>query len=165
MSLQEPWRLSASEALPFLRNGELKVVDYAKSLLDRIQRRDQDVRAWVYLSPSLILEQAKKLDELPAEERGPLHGLPVAVKDVILTTDMPTQYNSRLYESEDPMRVDANCVMTLRASGALIFGKTTTTEFATSKQGNWQVLESIISFKFEAYANGTQRLQASEFYI
>jgi Asp-tRNA(Asn)/Glu-tRNA(Gln) amidotransferase A subunit family amidase len=50
---------------------------------------------------------------------------------------MPTQYNSRLYESEDPVKVDANCVMTLRASGALIFGKTSTTEFATSKQGNF----------------------------
>ena len=47
------------------------------------------------------------------------------------------QYNSKLYESEEPIAVDANCILTLRAAGALIFGKTSTTEFATTKQGNW----------------------------
>lgn len=134
---KEPWRLTAAEALPLLRSGELKVVDYAKSLLGRIQQRDHEVKAWVYLSPSQILQSAQILDELPESERGPLHGLPVGAKDIILTKDMPTQYNSRLYESEEPIGVDANCVMTLRASGALILGKTTTTEFATTKQGNW----------------------------
>ena len=134
---KEPWRFTAAEALPLLRSGELKVVDYAKSLLSRIQQRDQEVKAWVYLSPNLILQNAQKLDGLPASERGPLHGLPVGVKDIILTKDMPTQYNSRLFESDNPIGVDAACVMTLRAAGALIFGKATTTEFATTKQGNW----------------------------
>ena len=97
ISSTEPWRLTAAEALPLLRNGELKVTDYAKSLLHRIQRRDQEVKAWVYISPSQILQSAQKLDELPAAERGPLHGLPVGIKDIILTKDMPTQYNSKLY--------------------------------------------------------------------
>ena len=134
---KEPWLLNATEALPLLRSGELKVVDYAKSLLDRIQKRDPTVKAWVYLSPRVILEQATKLDDVPASDRGPLHGLPIAVKDVILTKDMPTQYNSKLYETNDPIRLDASVVQSLRAAGALVFGKTTTTEFATSKQGNW----------------------------
>ena len=135
--MREPWRLTAAEALPLLKNGDLKVLDYARSLLNRIQRRDPQVKAWVYLSPSQILKKAQELDELPVAERGPLHGLPVAVKDVILTKDMPTQYNSRLFESEDPSGIDANCVISLRAAGALLLGKTSTTEFATSKQGNW----------------------------
>ena len=102
----EPWRLDAHEALPLMLNGELKVVDYAKSLILRIQRRDQNVKAWVWLNPSQILQQAKVLDELPASERGPLHGLPIGVKDIILTKDQPTQYNSKLYESEIPINTD-----------------------------------------------------------
>ncbi|KAK5700325.1 hypothetical protein LTR17_023039, partial [Elasticomyces elasticus] len=110
---------------------------YVKSLLERVQARDPEVKAWAWIEPSLILQQAKELDGLSASERGPLFGLPIAVKDVILTKDMPTQYNSRLYESETPIAIDANCIMTLRAHGALIFGKTSTTEFASSKQGNW----------------------------
>ena len=136
-STEEPWRLSAAEALPLLRSGQLKVETYAKSLLDRIQRRDSQVRAWVYLSPSQILQSAQQLDSLPASERGPLFGLPVGAKDVILTKDMPTQYNSKLFESDEPSGINANSICSLRASGALIFGKTSTTEFATSKQGNW----------------------------
>jgi len=134
---KEPWRLTAAQVLPLLRTGKLTVTDYVKSLLERIQARDPAVKAWVWIEPSLILQRAKELDGLPAEQRGPLHGLPIAVKDVILTKDMPTQYNSRLYKSETPVAIDANCVITLRASGALIFGKTTTTEFACSKQGDW----------------------------
>ena len=136
-SRKESWRLTAAEALPLLRSGELTAVDYAKSLLERIQRRDQEVKAWVYLNPSQILQNAQRLDEIPAAQRGPLHGLPIGVKDIILTKDMPTQYNSRLFESDDPITADANCIITLRQSGALLFGKTSTTEFATTKQGNW----------------------------
>ena len=134
---KEPWQLTATEISPYLRKGELKVEDYVKSLLSRIHQRDSAVRAWVFFSPSLILQRAKELDDLPLDQRGPLFGLPVAVKDVILTKDMPTQYNSRMFQTEEASGVDANCVMSLRQSGALIFGKTSTTEFATSKQGNW----------------------------
>ncbi|KAK5168219.1 uncharacterized protein LTR77_006788 [Saxophila tyrrhenica] len=134
---EEPWKLTAAEVLPLLRSGELKVLDLAKSLLTRIHQRDESVKAWVWLSPSQILQQAQVLDDIPSAQRGPLHGLPVGVKDIILTKDMPTQYNSKLYQSETPINADANCIITLRQAGALIFGKTTTTEFASSKQGNW----------------------------
>ena len=136
-TVDEPWRLTASELLPLLRSGELKVVDLAKSLLTRTHQREHDVKAWVWLSPGHILKQAQDLDDLPEAKRGRLHGLPIGVKDIILTKDMPTQYNSKLYSSNDPIGVDANCIITLRQAGALIYGKTTTTEFASSKQGNW----------------------------
>lgn len=136
-SSKQPWQLTATEALPLLRSGTLTVETYARSLLDRIQRRDPQVRAWVYLSPSQILTSARQLDDVAPSARGPLHGLPIAVKDVILTNDMPTQYNSPLFASEDPIPTDANVVMSLRAMGALVFGKTATTEFACSKRGGW----------------------------
>ncbi|KAK4574776.1 hypothetical protein LTR86_001618 [Recurvomyces mirabilis] len=136
-STKQPWQMTATEVLPLLKSGRLTVVDYAKGLLERIHTRDQVVKAWVWLPPSTILQRAKELDGLPSNQRGPLHGLPVGVKDVILTKEMPTQYNSRTFESEEPSGIDANVIMSLRAMGALIFGKTATTEFASSKQGGW----------------------------
>ncbi|PVH89444.1 amidase family protein [Cadophora sp. DSE1049] len=131
----EAYRLTASEALPLLKSGELTVEAYARSLLARIKQRDHVVKAWAFLDPEFVLEQAKKLDQIPAEERGPLHGIPVGVKDVIFTKDMPTVFNSAIYRDGPKQLVDAACIITLRASGALIFGKTTTTEFATTTVG------------------------------
>lgn len=81
----EPYRLTATEAAAEIRSGELTVVEYAKSLLSHIQQRDPIVQAWAYLDPARVLAEAKRLDEVPLEERGPLHGVGVAVKDVIYT--------------------------------------------------------------------------------
>lgn len=81
----EPWQVTASEALQAFGNDSLTVEDYAKSLLKRIEDRDDAVKAWAYLNPTLVLEQAKALDKIPKEKRGPLHGVAVGVKDVIYT--------------------------------------------------------------------------------
>ncbi|OWP02981.1 hypothetical protein B2J93_3561 [Marssonina coronariae] len=133
--MSEPYRLTASEALPLLKSGELTVEGYARSLLARIKLHDHVVKAWAFLDPEFVLEQARKLDQVPAGERGPLHGIPVGVKDVIFTRDMPTAFNSVIYKDRPVQQVDAACIITLRASGALIFGKTTTTEFAVTTNG------------------------------
>jgi Asp-tRNA(Asn)/Glu-tRNA(Gln) amidotransferase A subunit family amidase len=133
----EPWKLTASEALAQIQADELSVQEYAKSLLERIDERDEYVQAWAYLDEEAIMQQAKSLDEVPKKNRGPLHGLPIAVKDVIYTkgkphkryavkeaycgTDMPTQFNSPLYEGHFP-EADAASVRILRHAGALIFG-------------------------------------------
>ena len=77
--------MTASEALAKIRSGELTVEQYAQSLLQRIQDRDDAVRAWVHLNPDYVLEQARALDKVPVEKRGPLHGIPIGVKDVIYT--------------------------------------------------------------------------------
>jgi amidase len=61
------------------------VEEYARSLLARIEKRDAAVNAWAYLDPELVIAQAKKLDQVPPEKRGPMHGVAVAVKDVIYT--------------------------------------------------------------------------------
>ena len=85
MSTKEPFRLTATEALKAFESGDLTVEDYARSLLDRIQERDEVVRAWIYLDGNHVIEQAKALDKLPKDQRGPMHGVAVAVKDVIYT--------------------------------------------------------------------------------
>ncbi|KAK0468370.1 glutamyl-tRNA amidotransferase subunit A [Desarmillaria tabescens] len=119
------YRLTAAE---FISSG-LTVEQYAVSLLDRIKSRDDAVQAWAYLDPEYVLAQARELDKVPKEKRGPLHGAPIGVKDTMYTKDMPTQYNSPIYENHAPV-VDSGPVTILRDAGALIFGKTTTAEFA-----------------------------------
>ncbi|KAM0250805.1 hypothetical protein ACHAP5_002022 [Fusarium lateritium] len=130
----EPWKLTATQALERLRLQELTVEQYALSLLDRISQRDDDVRAWSYLNSEAVLDQARELDKVPSSQRGPLHGLPVAIKDIILTKGMPTEHGSKIYKNDQP-EIDAGSVMVLRKAGCLIFGKTTTTEFASSFVG------------------------------
>jgi amidase len=99
-----------------------------RECLARIEAREGELRAWAWLDPDAALAQARARDaEAP---RGPLHGLPVGVKDVIDTADMPTAYGSPIYEGHRPER-DADCVAWLREQGAVILGKTVTTEFAT----------------------------------
>ncbi|RFN48062.1 amidase [Fusarium flagelliforme] len=126
-----PRSWSATEALQKLRSRELTIEQYAASLLERIKQRDDHVKAWAYLNPETVLEQARALDKVPFEQRGPLHGLPVGIKDIILTKDMPTGHGSKIYKNDHP-EIDAGSVMVLRHAGCLIFGKTTTTEFAFS---------------------------------
>lgn len=81
----EPYRLTASEAVALMKKGDLTVEDYAKSLLLRVRERDHVVKAWAFLDPESVLAQARKLDQIPPEKRGPLHGVAIGVKDVILT--------------------------------------------------------------------------------
>lgn len=84
----EPWKLTASEALRKIRADELTIEDYAKSILGRIKQRDDAIKAWAYLDPDYVMEQAKKLDKVPKDKRGPLHGIPIAIKDVMYTKGM-----------------------------------------------------------------------------
>ncbi|KAM5349593.1 hypothetical protein ACJ41O_006098 [Fusarium nematophilum] len=112
--------LTASEALLRLREGTLTAEAYAQALLDRIHARDDAVKAWAFIDPDLVLEQARVLDKIPVQERGSLHGLPVGIKDIIYTKDMPTEHNSTIYKGSFP-QVDASSVMILRHAGALIF--------------------------------------------
>jgi Asp-tRNA(Asn)/Glu-tRNA(Gln) amidotransferase A subunit family amidase len=86
------------------------------------------VRAWAFVDSDNAIRQARRLDRLRGP-RGLLHGIPVGIKDVIDTADMPTQYNSPIYRGHRP-RGDADCVARLRAAGAIILGKTETAEFA-----------------------------------
>ncbi|CAK7217409.1 hypothetical protein SEUCBS140593_003197, partial [Sporothrix eucalyptigena] len=128
------YKLTASEALSRFNNGSLTVRDYAASLLTRIAARDADVHAWSFLDPELVLAEAARLDAIPESNRGPLHGVAVAVKDVFLTKDMPTQFNSPIYAGHAP-QLDASSIAVLRDAGALLLGKATTAEFAATNVG------------------------------
>ncbi|WP_428926843.1 amidase [Marinibacterium sp. SX1] len=116
-----------------IRARGLSATDTAETIITAIAAREPEVRAWAWFDAEALRAQAAALDARP--ERGPLHGVPVGVKDVINTRDMPTQHNSPRYAGSRP-GVDAACVDTLRQAGALIVGKTVTTEFAFTQRGS-----------------------------
>ena len=100
-----------------------------EACLERIDAREDEVHAWQYLDRDAALAQADARDSTP-DRHGPLHGVPIGVKDIIDTADMPTTCGSPIYDGHRPGR-DAACVTRLRAAGAVILGKTVSTEFAT----------------------------------
>jgi Asp-tRNA(Asn)/Glu-tRNA(Gln) amidotransferase A subunit family amidase len=124
----EPCQLTAAEAAALIRNKELSCEELVRSCLARVDSRDADVRAWLWLDPDHALRRARELDKLPV--KGPLHGLPFGVKDIIDTFDYPTTHNSPIYDGARVGR-DAACVAIVRGAGALILGKTDTVEFAS----------------------------------
>lgn len=85
MGSDDAYLLTASEALAKIRAGGMTVEGYVRSLLRRINVRDVDVGAWAYIDKDYILQQARALDKVPMSKRGPLHGMPIAIKDVIYT--------------------------------------------------------------------------------
>ncbi|MBC7608651.1 MAG: amidase [Polaromonas sp.] len=105
----------------------LRSVDLVESCLDRIAEREPQIRAWKWLDPRTALTAARQRDREPIS--GPLHGVPLAVKDIIDTADMPTAYGSPVYEGWRPAW-DASCVALSRRAGAVVLGKTVSTEFA-----------------------------------
>lgn len=81
----EPYRLTATQVVERFKSESLTVEQYARSLLSRIEQRDSAVKAWAFLNPELVMQQARQLDNVPYKERGPLHGVAIGVKDVIYT--------------------------------------------------------------------------------
>jgi Asp-tRNA(Asn)/Glu-tRNA(Gln) amidotransferase A subunit family amidase len=122
-------RLSATQAAALLSTRRLSATDYARACLARVTEREQEVGAWAHIDPDEVLAQARALDS--GEVRGPLHGVPVGIKDIIDTSDMPTEYGSAIYKNNRPAW-DAACVSAIRAAGGVIMGKTITSELATS---------------------------------
>jgi Asp-tRNA(Asn)/Glu-tRNA(Gln) amidotransferase A subunit family amidase len=124
----EPARMTAAEASTLIQSRKMSCEELIRSCLARIAARDSTVKAWLRLDPDYVIRRARELDKLPS--KGPLHGLPWGVKDVIDTADYPTTQNSPIY---DEFRVgrDAAPVAVVRGSGALILGKTDTVEFAS----------------------------------
>ena len=123
-------QLTASEASLKLKTGEISSEELTRDCLDRIQAREGDVLAWDYLNPEYALEQARALDKLP--RRGLLHGIPIGIKDIFDTKDMPTGHGFPPYQGHE-FGVDSVCVAQLRDAGMVLLGKTVTTEFACPK--------------------------------
>ena len=128
--------LSATEAIQKIRDGEITSEELVQACLDRIDQVDGEIEAWAHLEPEYALDQARMLDAQRAEggPLGPLHGLPVGIKDIIDTADFPTENGTALHVGRTPSE-DANIVARLRQAGAVILGKTVTTELAVYSPG------------------------------
>jgi Asp-tRNA(Asn)/Glu-tRNA(Gln) amidotransferase A subunit family amidase len=133
-------QLNAIDAARGIREGMLTSEQLVQSCLDQIQAADDTVRAWAFLDPEHALNQARVADQrrLEGKTLGALHGVPVGIKDIIDTADMPTENGTVLHKGRAPHE-DATVVASLRAAGAVILGKTVTTEcayFAPGKTRN-----------------------------
>ena len=127
-----PLELSATQAAAAIAAGELDSTTLVQACLDRIAERDGVVGAWQLLDAEGALRSARERDETPPG--GPLHGVPVGIKDMMDTADLATRYGSDIYSGHRPT-ADAACVVRLRAAGAVVLGKTVTTEFAAFSPG------------------------------
>ena len=126
----------AIAARELMARGALSAVEYAETCLARIAASEADIGAFAFLDEAYVREQAKRCDALrqSGQKPGPLHGLPVALKDVIDTEDMPTENGTVLDRGRRPER-DAVLVQRLRQAGAIIMGKAVTTELAVFHPG------------------------------
>jgi amidase len=124
--------LTAGEIVRAVASGEATCEAVVRACLARIAARENDIHAWASIDSELALAQARELDRGPP--RGALHGVPIGVKDIIDTADLPTEMGSPLYRGHRPT-TDAACVALARAAGAVILGKTVTCEFAGMTPG------------------------------
>lgn len=124
--------LSATELAAQLQQRSLSAESVVEAFQERIAEREPVLNAWTALAGEAALARARELDRGPI--LGPLHGLPIGAKDLFDTVDLPTAYGSPIYAGQQPL-ADAAPVALARAAGAVILGKTVTTEFATYQPG------------------------------
>lgn len=124
--------LTATDIVAAIHAGKTTAVAVAEDCLAHIERREADVQAWHFLDPEQVLQQAHALDKAGA--RGVLQGVPVGLKDIIDTADMPTELGTAIHQGRRPT-IDAACTALTRRAGGLIMGKTVTTEFANRFPG------------------------------
>lgn len=124
-------RLTVTEAAAAIRDGRITSGSLAAACLSRISRQDPAIEAFAYINPDLVMHEAKAADRARANgyAMGPLHGVPVAIKDVIDTEGYLNENGCPIYSGHQPDK-DAPCVAALRSAGAIILGKTVTTELA-----------------------------------
>jgi Asp-tRNA(Asn)/Glu-tRNA(Gln) amidotransferase A subunit family amidase len=123
---------TATEIVAAIGAGQTTCEAVARACLERIEEREPRVQAWQYLDPEYVINQARAHDR--SGRRGPLIGVPFGVKDIIDTCDMPTEYGSVIFKGHRPFK-DAACVALSRKAGAVLMGKTVTTEFANVHPG------------------------------
>jgi len=129
--MSDIFSLSANELAAQLREGEISSVEACSQYIERIGKFEKDVKAWSHFNKKLLLEKAAEADEhrISGKPLGVLHGLPVAVKDIIGTLDMPTECGTTIRKKMTASQ-DSEVVNLLKVAGAIIMGKTETTELA-----------------------------------
>jgi len=128
--------ISTNDLVAKMRNGDISSVEVCKAYLERIKKFEKDVKAWSFIDKKNLLEKAEEADEYRKSGKpiGSLHGLPIAIKDIIATYDMPTECGSVLRKGISGA-ADAEVVNLIKAAGAIVMGKTVTTEFAYFDSG------------------------------
>ena len=128
--------MSATEAAEAILDGKVTSEEFVSACLDHIAGMEERIGAWAYLDPDHALKQARAADQALQEGKGigPLNGIPVGVKDIFDTRDMPTEDGTVLHAGRQPAE-DATAVALLREAGAIILGKTVTTELAVYAPG------------------------------
>ena len=124
--------LTATEIARLVSAGEVTCEAVVRACLERIAQREPEVGAWHYLNPERVIAKARDIDK--GSRRGPLIGVPFGIKDIIDSSDMPTEYGSPIYRGHQPKN-DATCIALGRKAGGLLLGKTVTTEFANQYPG------------------------------
>ena len=134
--MTDPSLLTATEAARRLRTGLLTATAVMEACLERARAGEPALHAFTHLNPGAALAEARAADARAAAGAplGPLHGLPLGVKDVLDVAGMPCAYGSPIWAGHVP-RADAACVALARTAGAVVMGKTVTTEFATRHPG------------------------------
>ena len=128
-------KLSAVEMVQSLKKGEITSEELVKSYIEQIKKKEKEVEAWEFFDQELVLKQAKKLDELhQSGKHGDLHGIPVGIKDIFDTEDMPTTDGTEIHK-KNPSWNDCTVVSKLKQAGAIIMGKTVTAELAYYSPG------------------------------
>lgn len=127
----DPTSLPAAEAAARIARGDLTSEALVTACLARIDQLEPSIRAWAFIDRELALERAREADDLVRGSKGvgPLHGVPVGLKDIFDTADMPTEHGSAAFKGRRP-DADATSVAALRRAGAVVLGKTVTTELA-----------------------------------
>jgi len=160
---------TAFETAKALQDRSLLAQDYTLACLEHIEAFEPDVHAFAYINKTGALAHAKLLDSQALQ--GKLHGLTIGIKDVFDTWDMPTQGGSNVFKNHQPHQ-DAACIATIRAAGAVILGKTITTELATfptngtrnplnlnhSPGGSSSGSAAAVAAKMVSFATGTQTM-------
>ena len=127
-----PNEMTATEIVQAIAAGKTTCEKVTRACLERIEEREPQVGAWTYLDAEGAIARARALDR--SGSAGAMHGVPVGLKDIIDTCDMPTEYGTPIHKGHRP-RIDAAVVALSRRAGAVIMGKTVTTEFANRHPG------------------------------
>jgi Asp-tRNA(Asn)/Glu-tRNA(Gln) amidotransferase A subunit family amidase len=134
--MPHPCDLTVTAAAAAIAAGEITSEELVRACLERIDELEPRLQAWAYIDREHALAQAREADEERKSGKGVgrLHGVPIGIKDIIDTADMPTENGCKAFKGRQP-DADAACISSLRAAGAVIMGKTVTTELATRTPG------------------------------
>lgn len=128
--------MSATQAVAAIESGFINSQELVQAYIEQINAYESEVEAWQHFDPDYALTQAKEADQLrkSGQTTGPLHGIPIGVKDIFDTKDMPTEDGTIIHKGRTPA-YDATSIQLLRQAGAIIMGKTVTTEMAVYTAG------------------------------